>query len=644
MALIKHQDTGLIIGDPDIFPIKETDISLIEKDLKQVMEKLILSASGWRTVFAKSGDEEDQTSEITGAHRIIAAAAASVFSGYLKSTSGKSNPEIILGMDTRPTGPAIADIMIRVFITQGCRVRFVFISAAPEIMAYVKSCGDKNLADGFAYISASHNPVGHNGLKFGLVDGGVIPGTEAAVLIDAFRELMNSPSPVKDMISLVRNCNADILSQVYNNTASVKKEALEAYQSFTKEVVTGYQDKEKQDDFFGVLKQGITKKPLGLVIDFNGSSRTLSLDMDFLPSLGIKIHPMNDKPGEIVHRIVPEGESLDTCRIKLEELHAKDPSFIMGYMPDCDGDRGNLVVWDERAGVARALEAQEVFALCCVSELAHLVWTGELTYDMKGNALNKVAVAVNGPTSMRIDRIAEDFDVSVFRAETGEANVVGLARKLRERGYQVRILGEGAAGGNITYPSSVRDPIDTVFALIKILTILGNETREGFFETWCDLAGRSEIFRPDFNLMDVVASLPAFITTGSYSEDGILKVKTRDHSLLKNRYQGIFLREWEERKDYLKSRYNITSWDAVAFVGMEEKKGLNHFGDAGKGGLKIIFKTEGNHAVACIWMRGSATEPVFRVIADVEGSDKRMEKDFIDWQRRMVTEADNITA
>jgi phosphoglucomutase len=543
-------------------------------------------------------------------------------------------------MDTRPTGSSIADIMMRVFLAQGCHVRYVAVSAASEIMAYTKKLGGKNEADGFVYISASHNPIGHNGLKFGLVDGGVIPGSEASILIDAFREKMKSASVIKELITIVQSCDTKKLDEIYNHIDEVKQEALESYLAFTKEVVTGYKDTNKQDDFFSVLKNGIAKKPLGIVIDFNGSARTISIDKDFLPSLGIKLYTMNDKPGEIVHRIVPEGESLEYCRLKLEELHAKDPSFIMGYMPDCDGDRGNLVIWDESAKAARSLEAQEVFALCCVSELAHLVWTKELAYDNNGKALNKAAVAINGPTSLRIDKIAEAFGVSAFRSETGEANVVGLARKLREQGYIVRIMGEGAAGGNITYPSAVRDPIDTVFALVKILTILSDTERKGFFETWCELSKQSENFKSNFNLTDVSASLPAFTTTGSYSDDALLKVKTMDHSVLKNRYQEIFLREWEEKKAELKSRYNITSWESAAFVGMEEKRNLTHFGEAGKGGLKVTFKHDDGSSIACIWMRGSATEPVFRVIADVEGTDKTMEKYFIDWQRKMVMEAD----
>jgi phosphoglucomutase len=309
-------------------------------------------------------------------------------------------------------------------------------------------------------------------------------------------------------------------------------------------------------------------------------------------------------------------------------------------MPDCDGDRGNLVFWDQGEQKARALEAQEVFALACVAELAHLVWTGELKYDNKGNALTKVAVAVNDPTSMRIDRIARAFDVSVFRAEVGEANVVGLARKLREQGYLVRILGEGSAGGNITHPSAVRDPINTLVSLIKLLAIRSEGERKGFFELWCNLSDQAELYRPDFTLSDIIAALPAFISTGTYTPEALLQVKTEDQGLLKSRYQKIFLREWEERKEGLRARYGITGWEAASYKGLEEKRGISDFSSAGKGGLKISFIKKAGHAAACIWMRGSGTEPVLRVMADVEGSDKRIERALIEWQRKMVIEAD----
>jgi phosphoglucomutase len=515
-------------------------------------------------------------------------------------------------------------------------VRYAFITAAPEIMAFARTGG----GSGFIYISASHNPIGHNGLKFGLVDGGVLPGQEAAGLIEGFKSFMAGPDRAARAISLMKKADIAALARIYAEAPRIKAETLAAYLVFTREVADGAANPAGRNEIIGAIKTGLRERPLGIAADLNGSARTVSIDREFLNDLGVNFRAINDIPGTIVHRIVPEGESLDPCRVFLEEAHREDPAFVLGYVPDCDGDRGNLVIWDDGEGYARALEAQEVFALACVAELAHLVWTGEISYDNYGNALQKAAIAVNDPTSMRVDRIAHAFDVPVFRAEVGEANVVGLARKLREKGYIVRILGEGSAGGNITHPSAVRDPLATVTALIKLLTIRSKGDRKGFFELWCDLSDQADVYRPDFSLADIIATLPGFVTTGSYSPEALLKVGTADHALLKDRYQGVFLREWENRKEYLKTRYGITGWTAAAYQGIEEKRGIARFGEAGRGGLRIIFTNKAGNETACIWMRGSGTEPVFRVMADAEGSDKRLERDLIEWQRRMVLDAD----
>ncbi|GHT70363.1 phosphoglucomutase [Spirochaetia bacterium] len=612
--------------------------------LDSALGGMILSASGWRGIFA--GDEESKTGAISEAHRIIAAAAAEAFAAWLQERSSTVKaPLIIVGTDTRPTGPAIAEAVIAALLGSGCAVRYAGITAAPEIMAYARSLNGQ--AAGFIYISASHNPIGHNGLKFGCTDGGVISAGEASVLIEKFRSLMIAPDRVVRIKALLDKAEAEALKKVYAESAAVKKEAYKAYLDFTAQVVYGdgniAGDDIAQGSIAATLNRGIRERPVGIAVDFNGSARTLSIDKEFLGNLGIKFHTMNDKPGEISHRIVPEGESLEPCRLFLEKLHRKDPSIILGYVPDCDGDRGNLVIWDEGAGKARSLEAQEVFALACVAELAHMVWTGELGYDAAGNARNKAAIAVNDPTSLCIDRIARAFDVSVFRAEVGEANAVGLARKLRERGYIIRILGEGSAGGNITHPSAVRDPIDTVLALLKLISVRSEAGRQGLFELWCDLSGQSELYHTDFTLQDIIATLPAFVTTGLYSPEALLQIKTADHAILKSRYQTVFLKEWEKRKDELKVKYGIAGWEAAAYKGLEEIRPLTRFGDAGRGGLKINFLNENGVPMAAIWMRGSATEPVFRVMADAAGPDPRLERDLIEWQRRMVTLADQVT-
>jgi phosphoglucomutase len=191
----------------------------------------------------------------------------------------------------------------------------------------------------------------------------------------------------------------------------------------------------------------------------------------------------------------------------------------------------------------------------------------------------------------------------------------------------------------------VRDPINTVLALVKLLAVRNSTAssgagKPGLFELWCDLSDQAELYRDDFSLADIIASLPPFVTTGAYAQEAVLKVNTKDHSLLKDRYQKIFLRDWEDRKELFKTRYGIHSWESIAYNGLEEKRGISRFGEAGKGGLKICFRNIEGKASASIWMRGSATEPVFRIMADAEGSDKRIERDLIEWQRRMTIEAD----
>jgi phosphoglucomutase len=623
----------------------------MDSEPEETLSKMILTASGWRGVFAESGNEEDSGTDISEAHRIIAAAAAKVFSDYL-SVLGWDKTAIIVGRDSRPTGTAIIDAVLRSLLAAGREVWYTGISPVPEIMAFARKntpgdAGTNSAAGGFVYISASHNPIGHNGIKFGLTDGGVLGTAENAKLLSAFRSFMSSKDHVEETKALLERASEKNLAALYAAAGEIKNKALSAYRDFTAETVSGFKDPSIQKDFFALFRKEFEKRPLGIVADFNGSARTASIDRDFFNSLGIDFCCINDTPGKIVHRIIPEGESLEPCKLFLENKHSKDPSYILGYVCDCDGDRGNLVYWDDKEQQVKIFGAQETFALACVAELSYLVWCGELRYDSKGNAITRTALAVNDPSSLRIDKIAKVFDVSLYRAEVGEANVVGLARKLRGQGFQVRISGEGSSGGTIIYPSSVRDPIDTLCAILKLLAIREgtDPSGMGLFEIWCDRSGQTEKYHNDFTLCDIIISLPVFATTGVTANDAVLKTKTKDQALLKEKYQKIFLRDWDNQKESFSEKYGISGWEAIAYNGMEERRGISGFGDAGQGGLKIEFlgspelSGEKENKKAFIWMRGSGTEPVFRIMADAESP--ALERSLIDWQRRMVLEADN---
>ena len=142
----------------------------------------------------------------------------------------------------------------------------------------------------------------------------------------------------------------------------------------------------------------------------------------------------------------------------------------------------------------------------------------------------------------------------MFRAEVGEANVVNLARKKRAEGYTVRILGEGSNGGNITDPSNVRDPVATVFAMVKLLALRKN----GLYYLYLKACNKLENYRQDFTLRDIIENLPQYTTTGVSEERAIMKVKSADKGLLKEKFRQIFLNQWEEKKSLL-ADYGIFS-------------------------------------------------------------------------------------
>ncbi len=593
---------------------------------KMHLDEMILSASGWRGVFASSGSEEDDIDD----HKAIITFAAKAFSNYMINKVGPTC-SLVVGCDSRPTGKVIADTILRTLLACNITVKYIGIVAAPEIMSYAKNF------DGFIYISASHNPIGHNGIKFGFSDGGVMPGGEAKVLIDGFKSLCNTQAPLEESKKILSACSQSVLNEVYSNETNSKNDAYNAYLSFSKKVVSGEECSKKQEAFFTMIKNSIVDRKLTVVCDMNGSARIRSIDKDFFKSLGIGFEDFNNTTGKIVHEIIPEGKNLEHCAKKMEELQAQGRTdVLLGYMPDCDGDRGNIVYWNNETNKAQILQAQEVFALSVLSELCYNIYKSDPSKELK------LGVAVNGPTSMRIDDITKALDAAVFRAEVGEANVVNCSRENREKGYVIPIMGEGSNGGNITHPAAVRDPLNTLFALIKLLVICSDSNNKGLFELWCNKTNQMSIFKENFSLVDILSTLPNYTTTGVSEERALLKINTRDHSILKKNFQEIFTSSWNERKVELKKSYSFYSWEAIMTVGTKETRGIEDFSLSGTGGLKICFFNEKHEAVASMWMRGSGTEPVFRIMVDIKNSNVDTEKELIAWETELLVKADNV--
>ena len=551
-------------------------------ELQQAFEKMILSASGWRKVFAQSGSENDGAPEISAADRDIVFFAAQSFAEFLQAEFPAIRT-VVIARDSRPTGAALLKEAVTVFTaasaitssdvstitatsavksSEALAVQSVGIAAAPEIMAYARSAGAA-----FMYISASHNPIGHNGFKFGLDTGGVLDGSQSARLIALFTQ--KCAAAHQDTAAVLRKQAASAPVQaVFEAEAAHKQAALTAYQNFLQEVIADSKDAAEQARFFDGIQAQCTAlaaagKPFTLVADFNGSARAASVDRAFFEKLGMQLVGIAEKTGNIVHGIVPEGGNLTTCAAKIEELHRSNPAqaenTLFGYMPDCDGDRGNIIYWDEEQQKALILEAQEVFALSVIAELSYLHCSGSISAPL--------AVTINGPTSLRINEIAKALDAEVFYAEVGEANVVNRAEDARRYGYKVRILGEGSNGGNITYPAAVRDPLNTLFAISKLLLIKDMPDHSCPFRIWCERSGQTAKYRKDFTFADIIATLPRYWTTPTQEARALMHIHTTDHTALKSAYQKIFMREWADKKQLLKDRFGIAACKVFAYNG-----------------------------------------------------------------------------
>ena len=125
-----------------------------------------------------------------------------------------------------------------------------------------------------------------------------------------------------------------------------------------------------------------------------------------------------------------------------------------------------------------------------------------------------------------------------------------------------------------------------------------------------------------------------------------MKISCTDHGALKLKYEDVFKAEWEAKKQELADRFGITSWREINTIGTESYAGVGaEARKAGvKGGLKILFSNREGKDIAFIWMRGSGTEPVFRILADIESSNPDDERYLINWQHHLVEEADKAAA
>ena len=120
-------------------------------------------------------------------------------------------------------------------------------------------------------------------------------------------------------------------------------------------------------------------------------------------------------------------------------------------------------------------------------------------------------------------------------------------------------------------------------------------------------------------MFNVAESLPAYTTTSAFEDRAIVSINTTDHAVLKANYEKIFTQQWTSKQAELKDKLAVTSYTIINYEGSVIREGAGNRTGTQRGGFKIALNDAAGVQQAYIWMRGSGTEPVFRVLADCEG-------------------------
>ena len=642
--------------------------------------QMTVSVSGMRKIFDARGCAEGRGRRPAGCDLLLLSILGETFARFLctddtagdRAADGAAGGVILVARDTRPTGRWAAGAVMHGIRCAGeaaagvlpsdvrtpADVAGVYLGVlpTPQLLAYSAAAAAEGCV-GWIMITASHNPVGYNGLKFGRADGRVLGPQAAREFIGMCKSVIDTPEYLTGRArragDRIRPVRAVGESTGGGGAISTGKpaETRRAYHRQIEQVLAGLHTCRNWDDYCDAVKP----VDVTVCVDYNGSARAASLDKEIFAELGITVRAFADRIGAIRRPIEPEGPALDYIRGRVAGIGRRSTGApVLGVLYDNDGDRGNIVYYDRRAGRAEALVPQQLFAL-----MADIALAGDRQRNPGGAA---ACIVANDATSARIESIAETYGAQVVRCEVGEANVIAATEKLRAQGRRVVLAGEGSNGGVILAPSQVRDP------LLMLLYITHALRYRDEAQTGAPAPGAPAAPGESPELAERIGALPRYQTTlvtdagaritiapadpagEAGTGGGAAAARTRYclglcSELQNNRPLAAALggdahREVEITLYVGTKAIEIYSGAIKRLVSLSPAQQQEEFMDRADGtppgGLRVTFRDADKRALAALWWRGSGTEPVVRSIVDVAGDNHDLYRQLQEINNRLV--------
>jgi len=367
-----------------------------------------------------------------------------------------SNGRIVVGRDSRVSGPMFHRTVLAALQSVGCNVIDIGLTTTPTCQLAVE---DHHAAGGLM-ISASHNPIEWNALKFIGSSGLFLEASEGAEM----RALVERGIP---------RATWDHLGEVTQDDRAIQRH-------LDRVLAIPYLDVE-----------GIRGRRFKVALDcVRGAGRVIMPAL--LERLGCEVAAINLEPdGRFPRPPEPVAENLG----ELERL-VLDSGAAVGFAVDPDVDRLALV-----SEKGKAIGEDYTLALAAQLVLRH----------------NPGTVVTNLSTSRVVDDAARTAGATVVRAPVGEVNVA-----VRMREERAPVGGEGNGGVILSEVHLGRDaPVGAALTLQllheegrPLSAIVGDLPRYGIVKDKLD--------RPDASLDSVYATLKhAFPDASVDTQDGL---------------------------------------------------------------------------------------------------------------------------
>ena len=305
---------------------------------------------------------------------------AAAFGQYVAGRSeGGRRPRVVLGRDSRTSGPLFVRAASAALEAVGCDVIHVGLVPTPTALMAIRHHG----ADGGIVVTASHNPVEWNALKLASGEGMFLDSDQAA----GMRSFLDRTPDWKGW---------DGIGAVTEDGGAVERHVAAIL------------------DLPYIDVEALRRRGLRVALDcVRGAGGVIMPRL--LDALGCEVHGINMKPdGRFPRKPEPVAENLG----ELESL-VRETGADIGLATDPDADR--LSVVDE---MGRAIGEDYTLALAARLVLRH----------------RKGAVVTNLSTSRVVEDAALEAGVPFHRAPVGEINV---ARRMQEENAVIGGEGNG---------------------------------------------------------------------------------------------------------------------------------------------------------------------------------------------------------